>query len=362
MHILVNDIAASKTGALSILQDFYQYVRQEESGHEWIFLLSGDYLEETDKIRIRVIKDVKKGWLHRLYFDFFSFGKLIREYRPDVFFSMQNTLPRKCGCRQVLYVHQPLGFQKTKRFSLFKKSEREYAIYQHLISRLIDRSIVRADKTIVQTAWMRDAVIKKTHVDAGKVVSILPDIKDLSSYRDSLAISPNMFFFPSGNILYKNHKLLYLAAEILLGRGISDFVIRVTLTEEELRSNIGNAKPEVLARFDCMGRIERENVYEQYTKSVLLFPSYIETFGYPPAEARAVGSLVLASDCPFCREVLAGYENAYYFDPFDAKALAELMEDVMTGKIRHEKPVSPVNGRQNSWEQVVNVLTENDNT
>ncbi len=357
MRILVNDIAASKTGALSILKDFYQYVRDHDGGHEWIFLLSDHYLEETEHIRIRVIPSVKKGWLHRLLFDLFSSGKLLKEIQPDVLFSMQNTLFAKRAKRQVLYVHQPLGYQKTKRFSFFIKGEREYAIYQHLIGRLIDRSVKRADATIVQTAWMRDAVIAKTHVDKEKVISILPDIEDLNAYVCNVSPNPKAFFFPSGNIAYKNHRLLYEAAAILRKKGIRDFVIRVTLTKEELYSNIGDHDPDVLSCFDCMGSLARKRVYELYGSHVLLFPSYIETFGYPLAEGRAIGTLILASDCPFCREILQDYENACYFDPFDAKGLAGLMADVMEEKIRWNQVSMPSGEQTSSWEAVVKVVT-----
>ncbi|MCR5268120.1 MAG: glycosyltransferase [Lachnospiraceae bacterium] len=357
MRILVNDIAASKTGALSILRDFYHYVREHDGGHEWIFLLSGPYLEETEHIRVRVISSVKKGWLHRLYFDQIEAGKLLRKIRPDVFFSMQNTLFRKRIGRQVLYVHQPLGYQKTKRFSLFKGCEREYAIYQHLIAKLIDRSVKKADRTIVQTEWMRQAVIEKTGVKPEKVVRILPDLPDLRAYENTADPSSNVFFYPSGNILYKNHRLLAQAVALLLERGFSDFVIRLTLTKEELLSNTGILDENVLSHFDCMGSVEREKVYELYQKSVLLFPSYIETFGYPPAEARAVGTLTLVSDCPFCHEVLEGYENAYYVDPFNAQALAELMERVMEGKIACRKTEAENAAKESSWAEVVRVLT-----
>lgn len=358
MRILVNDIAASKTGALSILKDFYEYIRTHDTNNEWIFLLSDNYLEETDKIRIVLCKDVKKGWLCRLKFDLFAGKKIISNLQPDVCFSMQNTLPYGLRCRQVLYVHQPLGYQKTKRFSLFKKSEREYAIYQHLIGRLIDASVKKADLTIVQTEWMRNAVLAKTHVSQDKVKKILPTLPDLSSYRSGEDFSQTTFFYPSGNMRYKNHEILYLAANVLLQRGITDFRIQITLGKEQLLENLSQHDPAVLSCFDCMGQLERQKVLEMYQKSTLVFPSYIETYGYPPAEASAIGTLVLASDCPFCREVLGDYANGYYFDPFDEVRLADLMEDVIKGRISR-KPVPPSDSgetEENGWGAVLELL------
>lgn len=358
MRILVNDIAASKTGALSILQDFYGYIRENDTENEWIFLLSDHYLEETDRISVRVIDDVKKGWLHRLRFDLLSGKKIVSALKPDVYFSMQNTLPKGYRGKQAVYVHQPLGFQKTRRFSFFQSREREYAIYQHLIGRMINASIRRADLTIVQTEWMRDAVIKATRVAPQKVHKVLPQLPDLSAYAGSVDCVPGEFFYPSGNILYKNHALLYEAAKLLHAEGIRDFVIHVTLTKEELTGNLASPSEEILQHFDCMGRIEREEVCRMYQKSVLLFPSYIETFGYPPAEAAVIGTIVLASDCPFCREVLNGYPNGYYFDPFRAEELAARMKDVIAGRITCIKTQKKEERGENGWANVVSLLTE----
>ena len=113
----------------------------------------------------------------------------------------------------------------------------------------------------------------------------------------------------------------------------------------------------MLSHFEWLGRIERERVFEMYQKSVLLFPSYIETFGYPPAEASAIGTLVLASDCPFCHEVLSGYENAYYFDPFDPVKLADLMADVINGRITLRDVSDTKENAPSGWSAVVDVLT-----
>lgn len=351
MRIVVNDIAASKTGALSILKDFYEYIKDHDTENEWIFLLSDHYIQETERIKVRTLPEVKRGWLHRLKFDLLNGRKLIAGLEPDLYFSMQNTLVMGYRGRSALYVHQPLGFQKVKNFSLFKREEREYAIYQHIIAHLINASVRSADLTIVQTEWMKDAVSAKA--PKRKVIKIRPSVEDLSQYSRKGEERANVFFFPSGDILYKNHRLLYAAAEKLHGQ--YDFTIEVTLTEEELRRILGDVQEEVFRHFVCLGRIPREEVYERYATSVLIFPSYIETFGYPPAEASQLGSLILASDCPFCRDVLGNYENGYYFDPFDADACADLMKQVIKGEITAVDVKASESG-ENSWKYVVEAL------
>ncbi len=338
MKIIVNDTAASKTGALSVLKDFYAYIKKDENRYaeingkkerlDWIFLLSAPYLEETDNIKVIVLPDVKMSRKARLMFDLKEGRRYIMSFKPDVYFSMQNTLPAGLDCKTVLYVHQPLCFQRMRNFSLLKEEEREYAVYQHLIGKLIYASIKRADKTIVQTEWMRQEAVRRTGVRGDRVIKITPDI-DVSGLMLRLKKnSPNTFFYPSGVMLYKNHECILKAVRLLRDEGITDFTVSFTITGEELKQLCPGEIPENII---CEGSLEREEVLKRYQSSVLLFPSYIESFGYPPAEGRALGSLIFAADTPCTREILEGYEGAFLFDPFKPGELKELMERYLGG-------------------------------
>ena len=371
MKIIVNDTAASRTGALSVLNDFYAYIKRDENRYaqingkkerlDWIFLLSGPYLEETDNIKVIVLSDVKMSRKDRLMFDLREGGKYIMSFKPDVYFSMQNTLPGGLDCKSVLYVHQPLCFQRMKNFSLFKEEEREYAVYQHLIGKLIYASIKRADKTIVQTEWMREEAIRRTGVRSDRVIKITPDIDTSGLILRLKKNKGNAFFYPSGPMLYKNHECILKAVRLLRDEGITDFTVSLTIAEEELKK----LRPsEIPSNILCEGSLEREEVFKRYQNSVLLFPSYIESFGYPPAEARALGSLIFAADTPCMREILDGYERAFMFDPFNPGKLKELMERYLRGGFDTEPLYSDAlsgtgvcrERAESSWSLVLNEL------
>ena len=64
---------------------------------------------------------------------------------------------------------------------------------------------------------------------------------------------------------------------------------------------------------------------EYYQKSVLLFPSYLETAGLPLLEAKAYGAQIIAADCRYAQSVLCGYEDVCYFHPDDSHDLAGIM-------------------------------------
>ncbi|WP_158231932.1 MULTISPECIES: glycosyltransferase [unclassified Sporosarcina] len=351
MRVVVNNIAASTSGALSILKSFYKYISSSKVGkeHEWIFLLNDNYIEETENVKVIVLNNVKKSWKNRLEFDFISGKKIITELRPDVVFSLQNTIIYGLDYPQILYMHQAIPFQKEKRFSFLKPEERTLAIYQYLIGRVIKKSIKKADKVVVQTNWIKDAVIKDTNISPKKITAILPPFEDKANrYKSHHPFKANNFFYPAAESLYKNHKCIYEACSILNNKGTKNFEISLTIKNKEDIENIS-----------YLGEIPFEEVMYRYNTSTLIFPSYIETVGLPLMEARQIGTLVLAADCAYAREVLQGYENVYFFDPFKPQELAYLLEKVLLKEIQPKIMEQADDKNQaNSWIEVIEILIE----
>lgn len=346
MRIVVNDIAATSGGALSILRSFYEYLAKNDCDNEWIFLLSDHYIEDTPNIKVLVLDNVKKNWINRLKFDCLDGKDLMDSLKPDVIFSLQNTMIFGLKIPQLIYMHQPIPFQKEKKFSFFKSNERKLFVYQYGIGYLIKKSLRKASHIIVQTEWIRQEVIRSTKINSNKVTKIFPDIGDCSIYVKEEKFDKNSFFYPSADYLYKNHECIYKAVTILGKKNVGCYNIELTITDENQREHISN-----------IGQISYSSVLEKYNTSTLIFPSYIETVGLPMLEARQMGAIILASDCSFSREVLNGYENAYYFNPFNAEELADLIEKVINGKIIRKKIANQTKMHLiNSWEQVKNLI------
>lgn len=345
MRIVVNDIAASYGGAMTILKGFYEYICETDKENEWIFLLSDKYFEETENVRIIVREDIKNSGLKKFMFDLFLGKKFIDSLKPDVVFSLQNIITFSVKAPQCTYIHQSLPYTKMKRFSFFKSAERVSAIYQKLIGQLIHLSAKKADRVIVQSKWMKDAVVEKTRISTDKIVNIMPDVEDLSPFKVDNVFDKHVFFYPTADNIYKNNECILKACEILREEGITDFKVVLTVPQGQLKDLPDN--------IECKGRLARQDLLDQYNKTTLLFPSYVETVGLPMLEARLMNSIVLASDCPFSNEVLCGYENAYFFNPFEPKELAVLMKKVLLGQI-NRKPVEDVRQGNNvsSWQKI----------
>lgn len=322
MRIVVNDIAASQGGAMTVLKQFYNYIRQNDTENQWIFLLGGPYLEETENIRVIVRKDVKSSWLKKIWFDCFAGRYFIKKLKPDVVVSLQNILTFGVKVPQIVYVHQSIPFQDVKKFSLLRKRERLTAVYQHIIGSFIKASVKRADRVIVQTQWMKAAVLKKTRISADRVITAFPEFS-VPPIESVAKWEKKQFFYPTNQEIYKNVDGIVEACDILHKQGYTDFTVTLTLPEGTL------SHPNIA----CIGPVPYAEMAAYYTSSTLLFPSYIETVGLPLLEAASLQSLILSSDCVFAREVLGNYENAYYFDPFHPEALAALIKQVLDDEI-----------------------------
>ena len=86
MRIVVNNIAASKGGAMTVLKDFYNCVCENDKENEWIFLLGDKYFEETENVKIITLPEIKKSSIKKVMFDFFKGKKFIHNLKPDVVF------------------------------------------------------------------------------------------------------------------------------------------------------------------------------------------------------------------------------------------------------------------------------------
>lgn len=345
MRILVNDIAASSGGAKSILLEFYRFLVESGDTNEWFFLLGEQLVEETENIHVILLPHIKKSWYRRLWFDCVSGRRLVRCIAPDVIFSLQNTAIFCGDIPQYIYVHQSLPFQNVKQFSFLKKTERVYAVYQYLIGSFIKWSVKYARGIFVQTQWMKEAAAK--YIAPEKILVVPPSIfLEDNVEQPPVPMQHNHFFYPANGAIYKNHGAIMDAVKLLNEEGITDF--RVDLT---LDAPVGSA--ENLTQITYLGMLPRETVIEKFRSNILLFPSYIETYGLPLAEARLMKGMILAADTPFAREILCGYSNAWFFDAFDPSQLKELMKKTITGEItlRHTEQLEMT--QDNSWEQVV---------
>ncbi len=324
---MVFDVPAESGGALSILNEYYENaVNQKNKNIEWIFVVSKPRLESRENVKILRYPWIKKSWFHRLYFDYFIAHKLVKKYSADKVLSLQNlTIPRVKGINQTLYVHQSLPFVDY-RFKFI--DDKKLWVYQNIIGKGIINSIKKADNIIVQTEWMKEKCLEMIKVDKEKIEVRPPQVNiEPKKFYNANSESRRTFFYPAGSGYYKNHRVIVDACEELLKEATIDFHVIFTLKGDETDhiTSLYSKTVDLGLPISFIGQISREEVFEYYTKSILVFPSYIETFGLPMLEAKLHKGMILASDCSFSREILDDYENALFFNPFNSVELKNLM-------------------------------------
>lgn len=339
MKIVVNDIAASFGGALTILRQFYDYVRENDHENEWIFLLSDDLLEEAENIKIITLPQIKKSSFNKIIFDCITGRRYISNLHPDVVLSMQNIITFGVKVPQAVYVHQSIPFQEQKKFSFLKKDERGIAKVQYIIGAFIKKSVQKADEVFVQTEWMKEGIYRKARIPESKITTVFPKVRQIPSNFSKF--DGTKFFYPTNPEIYKNISTLVKACDLLDNDGIQGYKVYLTLPQDtKIHNNI-----------QCVGRLNTEEMQAYYQTCTLLFPSYIETVGLPLLEARSCGTMIIASDTPFSHECLDGYENASFHISSDAHGLYEKMKSVINGKVYPIKEANCNHRRSNGeWD------------
>ncbi|MDU5106516.1 glycosyltransferase [Clostridium sp.] len=331
MRIMVFDVPAENGGALSVLLEFYNKFKLDGE-NEYIFVLSKAELSETKNIRVLYYPWIKKSWIHRLYFDNFIAPKLIKKNNVDKVFSLQNVIIPHTKIEQTLYVHNAIPFSEYK----FKFVENKLLwVYQNIIGKNIFKSIKNANKVIVQTQWMKNKCIDKTKKNPNDIQVMLPKINiEVKNYFIETKESLSTFFYPASGVEFKNHKVIVDACLELKKKNINNYKVLFTLNGNE------NKGIELLYKIikenelpiEFIGYISKERVLDYYSKSVLIFPSYIETVGLPLIEASLHKTHILVANCEYAIEILNGYKKALFFNPFDYLGLSQTINQIVNIK------------------------------
>lgn len=319
---LVFDVPASSGGALTILNQYYEKALNDKD-NKWIFVVSTANLKETGNIKVLKFPWVKKSWIHRLWFDAFYERKIIKKYKNADLISLQN-VPLKTTKNHVIYLHTPLPFLYVK-YSFLK--EFKSWLYNIVTRFRIKKGLTKStNQIIVQTEWMKKSVIETFKVKEENINVIAPKLNEVVYNYKFKGFENNkiVFFYPAGNIKFKNHKVIIESFKKIENK--NNYQVIFTIDKNEKKSKyIKNEIQKYNLPIKLVGRLNYEEVLSMYENSILIFPSYLETFGLPLLEARTIGTPIIASDKPFSKEILYGYDKCIFFNPFDINSLVEII-------------------------------------
>lgn len=322
--ILIYNTAANNSGALSILHSFYEKA-SNDCDNKYEFILSLPVFQETKNVKIKRFPWIKQSWLHRIYFDLFIANRIVREIKPDEVISLQGLIIPFCKGKQTLYIQNSLFFSEY-RIGIFTNFN--LWVRQNVLGYLVKYSIKHANKIITQTRTVKNACVRECKIDDSLVVVEYPriDVKMIKKFNEQ--VDCNTFFYPATPLEYKNHIGIVKACMELKRKGLTDYTVIFTVegTETKCAKYLIKLVDKYKLPIKFIGFLKRSEVFKWYSKSILLFPSFIESFPVPLTEAMLSNTPIISANMEYAREILNGYKKVNYFEANNYKRLAFLME------------------------------------
>jgi glycosyltransferase involved in cell wall biosynthesis len=339
--IIVNASSLRTGGALTILRQFVHFL---ESSNKYVIFINEDVILNTNKSNVEFVRVTRQSAIKRVFWDFlglFLYTKFNR-IACDKLISLQNTSVFFPFKPQIIYVHNGL-FLHPMKWSFFRKKERVYAFYKYVYPIFIFAFSWRRAQFVVQTEWMKNALVNQFSRNENTVYVIKPDLVKINvdSIPDKKVIGGLSCFYPASSESFKNHKLL-IDALIYLKRSDSlsdEIIIYLTINKTDIPELFDLITTNGIQNNVCfLGQIQYSEVLSFYKScSRVLFPSLIESFGLPMLEAAKFGKPIACLPTGFGKEVLMNYEGAHFL----SDSPSEWANYLLSNEVNLYRPFQP---------------------
>lgn len=346
-YFIVNATSLDRSGALNILRQFIENIPEDEN--QWLVFISDNITlpPHSKNVRLEPVSGVKPMY-KRLWWDTYGLKKWLQKngIEPLAAISLQNT-GFHVGYKvpKYIYFHQSIPFS-TYKWNPFRRKERIFWFYKKIYPLCVKLFLKKDTIVFVQLEYIKKCFASYFKHAENRIEVYAPSLPKL--YKQA---KPNKLqdecnaiklFYPAYPHIYKNHKIIEKAVELI------DKDIRVIFTIDPINNNYTDP------RIECIGTQPVEKIVEYYqTCDSLLFPSFIETFGLPLIEAAQTGMHIIVADLPYAREVLKGYAGVEYVEFDNPSQWANAINRV----IKDKRYPSITLDDNNSWKQLFNRIT-----
>lgn len=337
-------------------------------------------IPEFNAKNVKLIKyNYPNKLLNYLLFKFFNYPKIDKELRVDVFFMPHiNFIGLSFGSKSLITVHDlsflrnPKFFSLRKNFwhnminvsKLLKKFKQIIAISENTKRDIIELCGISPDKIKViysgvgeeykQITNLNLIELKDTECSIGHSVSKAIEAKRLNEVKQKYNLPDNFILYlgtiePRKNIegiikaynqlRIDNSELEDVKLIIVGGKGWKSKNIYKEWDLSEYKDDI-----------KFLDYISSENkVYLYNLASVFLYPSFYEGFGFPPLEAMACGTPVIASYSSSLPEVIG--DAGLLVDPYNITEIANALKQILLNKDLSDKLIKKglEQAKQFSW-------------
>ena len=343
--IFVNATALTSGGGLTTLKQFLENIPEEDDCTYYIFCSDNSLEQIFSKKYLHFVYPCFKTGIYRIYWDYIGLKKWSQKNKitPDLIISMQNTTVcfQNDKIPQISYIMQAIPFVKYN-WSLLKKQERSLWFYKYIYPFFMSRFLDQKHYVVTQSKWIKYEFAKKFNFPINKIYSIRPLIK-LNFTDKKIDFSPDFYhiFCPSSPFKYKNNIEIVNALYHLKLTQRLPIKIKIYITINEIDDIELLKKIQLFGLseyFTFIGRICYEEMLKYYNSvDLVVFPSYLETFGLPLLEAASFGKPILATNEAYCREVISNYKGATLIDVFNPEQWANAIEMNIKRKQQYDR-------------------------
>ena len=176
--IFVNATATTEGGALTILRQFLERIATYSNKNMYYYIFcSLDELGLYESKNIKVVNNIKgKKWLDRIKWDLYGLKNWSKkkDIKADLIISFQNIgINYYKDVGQLIYLHNPIPFAEKFNWKLFDSNERSLWFYKNIYKRIIKITLKNNFHIVVQTEWMKNAVIEQFKWNPKKISKLI---------------------------------------------------------------------------------------------------------------------------------------------------------------------------------------------
>jgi glycosyltransferase involved in cell wall biosynthesis len=381
MTIAINAVSAKMGGAVSYLTNLLRNLPPPESGYRFLVFVRTETARLLGDVAANILiceipSGDSDGW-RRFWWEQITLRRLLQRENIKALFSSANFAMFQCPVRQILLVRNAVYFSKMYQETILPRQAWKKRAWFRLSRRLVCMSARTADLVMTPTQAMLDGLRDYAEVPPHKALvnpyGVEPCNGSGPSPRREEGQEPASGSAEAGSttpapsltrreIVTPSHspvRLLYvslygenkdlstlLRALPLLNRDAGrGFVLKTTANPhwKEVAQAVTRPEaiallqsPEIAQRVQFVGPLPRRETQRLYRDADLfVFPSWLESFGQPMAEAMAHGLPIVAADTPLNREICG--ESAVYFRVGDANDLAEKVRNLCADEALRQK-------------------------
>ena len=317
-HVLVNALSVTSGGGRTFLVHLVQELARDDRGLACTVLVQSGSLDVTGAgdVVLREVAFPSRGrLLWRLLYELVVVPIITRRF--DALFCVGDLAPRFAGSRVVVLLCN-LNIYDHRWYPTFRL---------RLLERLVRMGLPRADRIVFPSQAAAAEISRRVGVDGSRGCVVHFGV-DPPAQRTGGSAPLRRYMFLAAAI--EKHKNIGVLIDALVRGDDSELELWIAghdLTDPEYRTDLERraTRAGVAHRVKFLGPRSHSELTDLYRAAeFFVFPSLLETFGFPLLEAMSLATPVLAADVPVFREV-AG-EAAWYFDPNDADSLLRAID------------------------------------